>query len=63
MMGELPSVDDMEVAAAAAGVAPVPAVLAELGYFELGQQPEFMEESSSGEEESSSDEGVPDGLH
>ncbi|KAI3431398.1 hypothetical protein D9Q98_004451 [Chlorella vulgaris] len=56
MMGELPSVDDMEVAAAAAGVAPVPAVLAELGYFELGQQPEFMEESSSGEEESSSDE-------
>lgn len=63
--GELPSIDDLEVAAAAAGVAPVPALLAELGYFEMGPQPEQqqveqepMEESSEEEDDSSLDEGV-----
>lgn len=63
----LPNVDDLEVAAAAAGVAPVPAALAELGYFELGPVPAPMkqgsESSSSGssseeESSSSSDEGA-----
>lgn len=52
MEGELPSVDDLEVAAAAAGVAPVPAVLAELGYTEMGAEhgagAQAMEASSSG---------------
>ena len=56
-LGELPNIDDLEVAAAAAGVAPVPAVLAEMGYFELGRQPE-EEKSSSEDEEDSSDEGA-----
>lgn len=58
-MSELPTIDDLEVAAAAAGVAPVPPLLAELGYFELGPTPDAMKEdsSSSEEESSSSDEG------
>ena len=58
-LGELPSIDDLEVAAAAAGVAPVPSVLAELGYFELGpppQQPAGDREDAAMEEGSSSDE-------
>ena len=66
MEGELPSIDDLEVAAAAAGVAPVPAVLAEMGYFELGQQPEAVNEDSSSEDESeessSSEEGACGGT-
>ena len=65
MEGELPSIDDLEVAAAAAGVAPVPAVLAEMGYFELGLQPaaaaevpqDSLSDDSGDEAESSSDEG------
>lgn len=63
-MGELPTIDDLEVAAAAAGVAPVPTVLAELGYYELGPAPEAMKEGSSGSEEeySSSDEGAGPGA-
>ena len=62
MEGELPNIDDMEVAAAAAGVAPVPAVLAELGYFELGKLPpqETQMEQNGGQEDDggSSDEGA-----
>lgn len=57
--GEMPSVDDLEVAAAAAGVAPVPALLAELGYFEMGAEAgggsQAMEASSSDDSGSSSD--------
>lgn len=49
---ELPNVDDLEVAAAAAGVAPVPTVLAEMGYYELGVQPKQAVDGSSSEEES-----------
>lgn len=59
-MEELPNIDDLEVAAAAAGVAPVPPVLAELGYFELGPPaaaaPEPMERSVTGSGEDSSSE-------
>ncbi|EFN54041.1 hypothetical protein CHLNCDRAFT_136109 [Chlorella variabilis] len=70
MEGELPSIDDLEVAAAAAGVAPVPAVLAEMGYFELGLQPaaaaevpqDSLSDDSGDEAESSSDED-PDASH
>jgi hypothetical protein len=58
VLGELPNIDDLEVAAAAAGVAPVPAVLAEMGYFELGRQPEAEQISSSDDEDGSSDEGT-----
>ena len=60
--GELPSIDDLEVAAAAAGVAPTPPMLTELGY-ELGPPPQaepMQQDSSSDEEEggSSGDEGA-----
>lgn len=63
-MGELPTIDDLEVAAAAAGVAPVPPLLAELGYFELGPAPEAMKEddTSSEEDSSSSEEGARPGY-